>query len=82
MIMNIYNVLIWKIYDDTLKGSDILSCFFVIISFCIPSHFLNFGHRMGYADYREMNTSSLQNVSLFSVERNGEMLLMYYLYFR
>lgn len=52
--------------------------YWVIISFCIPFHFLHFfGHRMGYADYQEMNTSSLQNVSLFLVERNGEILLMY-----
>lgn len=61
-----------------LLRSELLSFvfFFVIISFCIPSQFLKFsGHRMGYADYREMNTSSLQNVSLFLVERNGEMLI-------
>lgn len=54
-----------------LREVSFWGCFFlfVIISFCIPSHFKFFsGHRMGYADYREMNTSSLQNVSLFSAK--------------
>lgn len=54
-----------------------------MLSFGVPPHFLHFpGHRTGYADYREMNTSSPQSVSLFSLERNGEMLLTFYLNFR
>lgn len=61
-------------YDaNILAISEFLRVFFVSIS----SHISHFpGHRMGYADYQEMNTSSLQNVSLFSVERNSRMFLM------